>query len=57
MVICRNIRLSEDCQIVASIVVYSSCLCFGEQNGVKIVKKFSTLFDFSWQGLVGYSRK
>ena len=25
------------------LVVCSSCLCFGEQNGVKIVKKFPTL--------------
>nr|DAJ57479.1 MAG TPA: hypothetical protein [Caudoviricetes sp.] len=35
----------------------SSCLCFGKQNGIKIVKKFPTLFDFSWYRLVGYSRK
>ena len=25
------------------VVVCSSCLCFGEQNGIKIVKKFPTL--------------
>ncbi len=30
------------------VVVRSSCLYFGEQIGVKIVKKFPTLFDFSW---------
>jgi len=31
--------LDSDCQIVASIVACSSCLCFREQIGVKIVKK------------------
>ncbi|EGL14514.1 hypothetical protein HMPREF9435_0839 [Gardnerella vaginalis 315-A] len=38
----------SDCQIVESIFVCSSCLCFREQIGVKIVKKFPALFDFSW---------
>lgn len=38
MVGCQNRRVSEDCQIVESIFACSSCLCFREQIGVKIVK-------------------
>ena len=38
--------LDSDCQIVASIVACSSCLCFREQIGVKILKKSPTLIDF-----------